>query len=213
MSFDFHILTPTPFPRCVSFGFQYWGLSLTFGVKFLAKFTQSHIIRAITVFQWFCGREGSQEQVSAMEDSNFLLTLRIHGDKIILPFFFESTDFFGDTERGFFAALEGTFMRGSLSELSSEFISEKVTHIKRFKASHYRQCSENTAEIWLMTYGNVTTCFLVICAIRSCCLVVFFLWFLSCCRDCFLFYQRLVIWRVIWNYTRRRYTKFSTLCF
>ena len=117
--FDFHILTPTLFPCCVPFGFHNWSFSsrrssLTLRVRFFSKFTQRLIIRA--VIQWFCVKKSK----SIRSICYLLLMLRIHGDKMILPFFFESTDFF-------FAAL-----RGSLSEPSSVFKSKSYKLQKNY---------------------------------------------------------------------------------
>lgn len=60
---------------------------------------------------------------------------------------------------------------------------------------------------------TVTTCFLVVCAISSGWRVVYFLWFLSRCRD-FQVYQRFVIGGDIWSYKRRRHkhNQFCTFC-
>lgn len=131
-------------------------------------------------------------------------------DKIILPFFFVSTDFLGDSEEGFFAALPN-FMRGSLSELSSVLRSVTVTY-RNIEPSIPQRNQKNTADID-DDIDTVTTCFLVVCAISSGWRVVYFLWFLSRCRD-FQVYQRFVIWGDIWSYKRRRHkhNQFCTFC-
>lgn len=66
-------------------------------------------------------------------------------DEIILPFFFVSTDFLGDSKEGFFAALPN-FMRGSLSELSSVLRSVTVTY-RNIEPSIPQRNQKNTADI------------------------------------------------------------------
>lgn len=78
----------------------------------------------------------SGKKASAVEDSDFPLILHIQGDEILLPFFFEGTDFLEALEIEFFAALDdflGIVLSASLSEPSSEFVSKTVECIKDLK--------------------------------------------------------------------------------
>lgn len=158
MYFQMSILTC--FLRCISLWFYIWGrvsrcqyrwLSLAFGVKFLGKHIQRLIIWCIVIIQRLCKKTKS---ISLLQ-----ITASFYGCSRLVkkkqwPFFFVSADFFGGPLKGFFAALDAPlllFMRGSLSELSSEFKYESDIE-KYFKATHSRHKSVNKR--WL----NIVEC-------------------------------------------------------